>query len=699
MANPLDPAVLSNVLAVHVSWAKVVSAVDAILPPDIQGANRRDYIQRLDPDHVNDTPQLYRALVADLVARNQVDNFALALFNQAQDNLVLREVLQSRIGIDADGQVTDKAALQSLRDTVEPFLNSRNFFQGMEAARYRVCAVWVDGTILGTGFLIAPDLVMTARHVLDKVVQPGVATSVGGQIVAGADVEVPGSSGKLAFVFDYWQASANFDLTAPPYGVTIVKAAPVWLAWSSVKHPKDGISHVFGAPNVQDCLDCAIVRLERRVGATVASNSGGRMRGWLQLDAGRDVADGSKIAILQHPAGGAQAFDSGSAHSSDPAKSRIWYETNTAGGSSGSPCFDSAPSVVAFHNAGYPTQFQGPTKLCNQGVRIDRVVPALKTQPALLEASGAPMGRETALWSLSDPPALPVPVLGREDFQRHLADLYELDSSQRILVVEQHPDMAGRSNSGRRFSIRILKAVSRARSGSIAEFTAQELRAMAPEQFLLELGRRLGIAQEALATCPEKPQEERQAARWWAVDLPRWFGSLLEARGRSATAGVLETAGQPAADPAAASALGRDVAVRELTWIVIDGIDKHPLEGGMKELVAGMMAITDTDPVVAPGLKSLRWLVIGHVPDFVRERSIEYRRDEVSQLAIAEPDWVECLRTAWLANGKTPADFPENTAQTLYKFYESISPAIGDAEQRLPELARVFPNALTVLKP
>jgi Trypsin-like peptidase domain len=279
-----------------------------------------------------------------------------------------------------DGRAED-AALQNMRNKVEPFLNAKAFFDTLEAARYQVCAIWVDDgkgskTIRGTGFLVGPDLVLTARHVIDALIEEVAAGIGAGGMVDAKDGVAEGSHTRLACLFDYWTLLSKFDITNPPRGIQVVMAARDWLEWSSPRHPADGISHLFGPPPVTNHLDCAIIRLSRRVGAT--AHSGGKMRGWLPLaDITPAMADGNIIAILQHPAGGPQAFDKGDFRDQDPSTTRIWYQTEATQGSSGSPCFDSAPSLVAFHNAGRPNGFNGRTADCNQGIRIDHVVKAM----------------------------------------------------------------------------------------------------------------------------------------------------------------------------------------------------------------------------------------------------------------------------------------------------------------------------------
>lgn len=693
MPRPLDPAVLPRVLARYAAWEKVSAAVDAILPVDVQGDERRYYIQRLAPDALNDIAKLYVALVKDLVRRDQLGAFATALFTQSSDNELLRAIMQERVSLGQDAEVSD-GDLQSLRSAIEPFLNSNDFLEGMEAARFRVCAVWVDdgqqpAGIRGTGFLVAPDLVLTAHHVVSGLLVPGEPRVVGDHIEASESAKA-GSGANLAFVFEYWWQAANLRLDALPAGALAIEPADGnWLEWSSANHPSDGLSHVFGDPDVATRLDCAVIRLSSRVGASVTGRSRRRVRGWERLNgAAPKLVAGRRVMVLQHPAGGPQVFDSGIYHSGDPSKSRLWYETESAGGSSGSPCFSSDPMLVGFHNAGRPKGFKGNTELCNQGVRIDRVIAALP--PGLLQESKGPPPTAPGLWSLTEPPAAPDPVLGRAALRRHVDAMSDLGAEHRVLVVEQAPEVAAVGQSGKSTSVRILRAMTRDRPGCVVEFQAKAVCQMEPEAFLAELGRRIGI--ESLGDLPEKPQDERQATRWWAVDLPRWFGARLEERAQRASTALSDAA------TGVDSVLGPGLLLRELVWIAIDDIHLHPPESGMKELIAGMMAITDTQTVVGPGLRSLRWLLIGRVPDFVRERSIEYRFDAgLSQMAIGEPEYIEFLRSAWLAHGRPEAEFPADRAKDLYLFAQIQVPAIADQATRLPALAQAAAVAMGIL--
>jgi hypothetical protein len=304
------------------------------------------------------------------------------------------------------------------------------------------------------------------------------------------------------------------------------------------------------------------------------------------------------------------------------------------------------------------------------------------------------------LWSLSNDVAQPEPVLGRANFKQAVLDLHDLRSSQRVIIVEHADDaLKDVGKSGKSFSTRILQAIARGRPGFVVEFNARDVKSMSPEQFLARLGRGIGLTD--LGALPPRPTDERQLSRYWSFDLPDWFATVLEDRAKSAGTAALDAG----VDPAKGSATGREPLLRELLWIVIDDLQLAPLEGGIKELVAGMMGVTDGASVMRPGLKSLRWLLIGHTPDFVRGRTTDYRHDDVSQLNVGEAEWMECLTTAFISMGKADS-FKPDTARILYTFQVALLESVqADPELsfknpklKLRLLASAVPTALRSLQ-
>ena len=147
---------------------------------------------------------------------------------------------------------------------------------------------------------------------------------------------------------------------------------------------------------------------------------------------------------------------------------------------------------------------------------------------ALVKKRFSPPPPDVKLWSLSSNLAVPRPVLGRGDFKKHVLELMQPGVERRLIVVDDADNVKAVGKSGKTFSAELLKALARGRSVSVVEFEAKELRSMAPDEFLREIGRRIDL--RMLDTAPPRPNEERQWTRWWANDLPHWFGDLLELR-------------------------------------------------------------------------------------------------------------------------------------------------------------------------
>ena len=79
----------------------------------------------------------------------------------------------------------------------------------------------------------------------------------------------------------------------------------------------------------------------------------------------------------------------------------------------------------------------------------------------------------------------------------------------------------------------------------------------------------------------------------------------------------------------------------------------------------------------------MRWLAIGHVPDFVREKSIEYLRDTVSQDDIDRDAWTECVKTAFESEGAADK-FDASVARDFYDLVEfKHAAAVRDPATRI----------------
>jgi hypothetical protein len=186
----------------------------------------------------------------------------------------------------------------------------------MEACERTVCRVELPlNQGVGTGFLIAHDMVMTSYHVIKPL------------------IEGRGNWAHLHFRFGY-----RIDATG-----TTVYEGQTYAALPKLESAlvmSDGV----------DGLDYAIVQLAEPAGMrTVDGKSGAPIRGYLAWHP-YELTSGEPIFIIQHPLAAPLRVTSGAFLDETPG--RIYYQANTLAGSSGAPCFTSDWKLVALHRSG-----------------------------------------------------------------------------------------------------------------------------------------------------------------------------------------------------------------------------------------------------------------------------------------------------------------------------------------------------------
>lgn len=264
-----------------------------------------------------------------------------------------------RARVVAEDDVRAKVSgLEQLVTTYGIALDAGEFSDRMVASLARICLVRVDGQDTGTGFLVGPDLVLTAHHVLGEVIARNVAA---------ADVR---------FVFDY-RTSAGVAGQGPSVGLLTASASAAlptpWFIDAS--EPTAEEQRLGGAPSLADPtnsthLDFALVRLDSAIGA--APGPSGTARGCFVLGPKGppfSFPRGAALLIVGHPTKpdtdppkcSPQVFAIEPDSVLEVGAARVRYRTNTLRGSSGSPVLSAQWDLVALHH-------YGRTRAYNQGI-------------------------------------------------------------------------------------------------------------------------------------------------------------------------------------------------------------------------------------------------------------------------------------------------------------------------------------------
>jgi hypothetical protein len=229
----------------------------------------------------------------------------------------------------------------------------------------RVCRIeFPERRAQGTGFLVAPDLVLTNYHVIEDVHKGHVSP---GAVVARFDYKVlrDGVSvgpGKTYLLHADWLVDHS-EYSASDFEVRPAADAPA------------------------DKLDYALLRLAGRAGDDMVE---GVPRKWIDLP--RNPHDFQRLPalyIVQHSDGKPMqvALDTQAVIKATP--TRVRYTTTTEPGSSGSPCFGAEWDWVALHHSGDPRYYrQGQKPEYNQGIPTTAIVCLLRKRNKLTLLGG-----------------------------------------------------------------------------------------------------------------------------------------------------------------------------------------------------------------------------------------------------------------------------------------------------------------------
>jgi endonuclease G, mitochondrial len=258
--------------------------------------------------------------------------------------------------------------------------------RGLKAAR-PVCRITNAGTSWGTGFLIAPGLLITNHHVLPDA-----------ESAAACDAEF----------------NCESDADDMPLQRQTYRLDP---------------SHVFISSPV-DKFDFSIVAIADPSGSSA-------VLGWLPLDPRENkIMQGEPVVSIQHPNQEDKKiclFDSELVDKlTDPETPYLHYTTDTDRGSSGSPVFNRNWQVIALHHGSFTAGITesgataGRNLTVNEGIRVSRLLLALKSNQDITAADAEMVSKVVQLLHAPDTvgnsrpqgPALAVTVKSADAFAR-----------------------------------------------------------------------------------------------------------------------------------------------------------------------------------------------------------------------------------------------------------------------------------------
>ncbi len=248
---------------------------------------------------------------------------------------LLKIAQQYQLGteLSLDGNVQPQRQAEKIIRELNKFIDIGLWMKKCGEAEVRVCRIRGERGAIGTGFLVGPDIVLTNDHVVQ-------------------DETFQKNPESIVCQFDYKKIS---DTVLNPG--TEYKLSEDWLITSS-PNEKNKKGYYTDDPGI-DTLDYALLRLEQKVGKKSLGNPAiedkNTERGWFRLlSKPYDFAPNSPLIILQHPDGDSlkMAIETQAIQQITPSGAMVKYNTNTQGGSSGSPCFDLDWNLVALHHSG-----------------------------------------------------------------------------------------------------------------------------------------------------------------------------------------------------------------------------------------------------------------------------------------------------------------------------------------------------------
>lgn len=266
--------------------------------------------------------------------------------NQKLINLIAKEdYFTDTLNISLPSELSARGAREKIIRQTNSFLEPNEWLRKLSEILPQVCRIeFPQGQAQGTGFLIAPNVVITNFHVMENVIKQKVDYS------------------DVVLRFDY-QKLVGDELS----NGTEHRLAKDWLL--------DQSPYVDNRLPTLDELDYTLIQVDGEPGNETLGEKGSPARGWIELPTkAYEFLPQTPMFILQHPKGKSLklAFDTDAIINVNKNHTIVKYKTNTEPGSSGSPCFNSNWDLVALHHMGIEGEYNAGTPFNTICSRLER---------------------------------------------------------------------------------------------------------------------------------------------------------------------------------------------------------------------------------------------------------------------------------------------------------------------------------------
>ena len=256
-----------------------------------------------------------KKITFDLIETAETEGWLFELLQGARkQNAGNQQLIEFEQSIGLAIREFDKEDLEAKIRSFDEFLSLHDWLPKLLDIEKQICRVEIANSAYGTGFLVAPNIILTNYHVVEDVFKKNHSYS------------------DISLRFDFKKLhSSRTDLEG-----TVYRLAKKWLVgYDTYETSKN--------------LDYALLRLEQTP----------EKRGFINMP---EIKEGfssnyrknAPLFIVQHPEGSPLklALDTESIIEMNEHQSRLYYKTITEPGSSGSPCFNNCWDLIALHRSG-----------------------------------------------------------------------------------------------------------------------------------------------------------------------------------------------------------------------------------------------------------------------------------------------------------------------------------------------------------